>query len=218
MKSNKDELYFKLESIGFRVTNAAVKNRPEEIDIEKTLVESLYHIDTDGRLLSLILSWLTVHGSHLMADKFFKEYSDAKEFLGESPWFGAVCSYMFKLKDHRFKKGVKKLKSPHSFAFRDQSSLIKIKGSVDFLSDINILVPNSAIRIREEDVLTVEELVKANHQYRNRYIFGANWRAEIFTSIQNGAHNPNQVAKLLGIARSRVGIVFKEYMQVRDFI
>jgi len=218
LKSNKDELYFKLGAIGFRVTSAIRKNNLKEIDIEKTLIESLYHIDTDGRLLGLLLSWLGVHGPHVIADKFFNEYSNAKEYLGESPWFSGICSYMFKLKDHRFKKGIKKLKSPHSFALRDQSTLIKIKGAVDFLLDVNIQVPNSAIRIREQDVFTVEQLVKANHQYRNRCIFGANWRAEIVTTIQKGASNPNQVAKLLGIARSRVGVVFKEYMLVRDFI
>jgi hypothetical protein len=74
------------------------------------------------------------------------------------------------------------------------------------------------LRIRESDVFSVDELVKANRQYRNRYIFGANWRAEIITSIQNGAQNPNQVSKLLGIARSRVGIVFKEYSLIKKYI
>jgi hypothetical protein len=218
LKNNKDELYLKLGTIGFRVTSPLKRNSLNEIDIEKTLVESLYNIDTDGRLLSLILSWLKVHGSHVIADKFFNEYSNAKEYLGESPWFSGICSYMFKLKDHRFKKGLRKLKYPHSFGLRDQSSLIKIKGAVAFLQDMGIQVPNSALRIREEDIFTVEQLVKVNLQYRNRCIFGANWRAEIVTSIQNGARNPNQVAKLLGIARSRVGIVFKEYMLVREFI
>ncbi len=214
----KEELYLKLELIGFRVTNNGKNIVKSEVDIEKTLVEALYHIDSDGRLLSLMLSWMKIHGAHVIADKFFKEYSDSKEYLGESPWFSAICAYMYSLKDHRFKKGVAKLKKAHFFGNRDQSSLIKLKGAVDFFKNIGVLVPNSALRLRDQDVLSVEELVKINHQYRNRYIFGANWRAEIITSIQNGAHNPNQVAKLLGIARSRVGIVFKEYMQVREFI
>jgi hypothetical protein len=217
---NKDELYSKLEKIGFRVTATGNKrlSSKEDLDIEKIFIEALYQIDSDGRLLGLLFSWLSVHGSHLIADKFFKEYEDAKKFLGESPWFNAVCSFMMSQKDHRFKKGALKLKKSHSFGNRDQDTLIKLKGSVDFLADVGIQVPISALRIREQDVFSIEELVKSNLQYRNRYVFGANWRAEIITSIQNGAHNANQVAKHLGIAPSRVGIVFKEYMQVRDLI
>ncbi len=216
--SKKEELFFKLESIGFRVSHSGDYSHSKEPDIEKILVEACYHVDTEGRLLGLLVTWMKVHGSHVIADKFFKEYEDAKEYLGESPWFAALCAYMYSLKDHRFKKGVKKLKKPHSFGNRDQTSLIKLKGAVDYFEEINIMVPTSALRIREQDVLSVNELVKINHQYRNRYIYGANWRSEIITSIQEGAQNPNQVAKLLGIARSRVGIVFKEYMQVKEFI
>jgi hypothetical protein len=215
---NKEELFFKLEFIGFRVSYSEKYRSINKPDIEKTLVEACYNVDTEGRLLGLLITWMKIHGSHVIADKFFKEYEDAKEYLGETPWFPAMCAYMYSLKDHRYKKGVVKLKNPHSFGGRDQSSLIKIKGAVDFLEEIGILVPISAIRIRDQDVLSVEELVKVNHQYRNRYIYGANWRSEIVTSIQNGAQNPNQIAKILGIARSRVGIVFKEYMQVKEFV
>ena len=216
--SNKDELYIELESIGFRVTSSRAHHLNEVPDIERTLIKAIYQIDEDGRLLGLIFSWLEVHGEHLMADKFFKEYEEAKKYLGESPWFSGICAFLFERKDHRFKKGVKKLKKIHSFGNRDQSSLIKLKGSIKFLEDIGILVPSSSFRVRHQDVLTVDELVKSNLQYRNRYIYGANWRAEIITLIQKGAQNPNQISKLLGIARSRVGIVFKEYMLVKDLI
>ena len=169
-------------------------------------------------MLGLLVTWLNVHGSHLIADKLFKEYEDAKLYLGETSWFNGICSYMYSQKDHRFKKGATKLAKPHSFGNRDQSSLIKLKGAVDFLADIGISVAQSTLRIRESDILSVDELEKSNIQYRNRYIYGANWRAEIITSIQAGAQNPNQVSKMLGIARSRVGIVFKEYLQIKDYI
>lgn len=216
--TNKDELFKELEAIGFRVTSASSYKLQGIPDIERTLIKSLYHVDSEGRLLGLILTWLQVHGTHLIADKFFKEYEEARKYLGETPWFNGVCAYMYSEKDHRFKKGAKKLKKTHSFGNRDQASLIKLKGSVNFLEEVGILVPLTALRIREQDVMTVDELVKSNNQYRNRYIYGANWRAEIITLIQRGAQNPNQISKLLGIARSRVGIVFKEYMLIKDFI
>lgn len=213
---NKEELFSELEAIGFRVSH---KNKLMVTpDIERVIIKSLYFIDTEGRLLGLLFTWLNIHGSHLIADKVFKEYKEAKKYLGETPWFPAICAYMYSQKDHRFKKGVIKLKKNHSFGNRDQTTLLKLKGSVNFLEEIGILVPSSALRIREQDVLSVEELVKLNEQYRNRYIYGVNWRAEIITLIQKGAQNPNQISKLLGIARSRVGIVFKEYMLIKNFI
>ncbi len=66
------------------------------------------------------------------------------------------------------------------------------------LKAINILVPEGNTRIREDDVLTADELVSINLQYRNRMISGANWRAEIITCIMNGAENANQVANEVG--------------------
>jgi hypothetical protein len=216
--SNINEIFRDLEAIGFRVTYSSVPKLSEEPDIERTIVKSLYHIDEEGRLLGLIITWLKIHGTHLMADKLFKEYDAAKEYLGETPWFSGICSFMYSQKDHRFKKGVVKLKKPHHLGNRDQSSLVKLKGPIEFLESVGILAAETSLRIRESDVLTVDELVRTNRQYRNRYIFGANWRAEIITSIQNGAQNPNQVSKLLGIARSRVGIVFKEYSLIKKYI
>lgn len=216
--SNIDELFSELEAIGFRVTHGQHYSQDVAPDIERVIIKALYHIDTEGRLLGLLFTWLDVHGAHLIADKIFKEYEEAKKYLGETPWFSALCAYLYSKKDHRFKRGVKKLKKVHSLGNRDQTTLIKLKGSVKFLEEIGILVPTSAFRIREQDVMSVDELVKLSKQYRNRYIFGVNWRAEIITLIQNGAKNPNQISKLLGIARSRVGIVFKEYMLVKDFI
>ena len=64
----------------------------------------------------------------------------------------------------------------------------------------------------------MDELVSKNMQYRNRLIFGANWRSEIITAIMNGAKNANQVAKKLGINRTRVGIVFKEYQTISNHL
>ena len=216
--SKMDELFRDLEAIGFRVTYSKLPKLSEDPDIEKTIVKALYHIDDEGRLLGLMISWLKVHGTHLIADKLFKEYDSAKRYLGETPWFSGICSYLYSHKDHRFKKGVVKLKKSHHLGNRDQSSLIKLKGSIDFLENVGIFAAESSLRIRESDIFSVDELVKANVQYRNRYIFGANWRAEIITSIQNGAQNPNQVSKFLGIARSRVGIVFKEYSLIKKYI
>ena len=215
--NNQKNLYAKLDFIGLRVSHNERLSKGEVPDIEHTLIEACYEVDRDGRLLGLLFSWMMIHGDHLIADKFFKEYKNAKKYLGESPWFYALCAFRHHQKDHRFKKGLVKLKAPHYFGGPNQSSLIKLKGSVDYLQKLNIFVAPSSLRIRESDVLSQEELVKTNEQYRNRYIWGANWRAEIIGLIRKGAKTPGEIAKTLGLARSRVGIVFKEYMMVKRF-
>jgi len=210
-----DALYSDLVEIGFRVTHGPVEVRERTADIERTLIQACYHIDEDGRLLGLLLSWLKIHGAHVFPDKFLREYEQAKKYLGETPWVSGLCAYMDSIKDPRFKKGIQKRKVPHHLGNTDQSSLVALKGAEECFESVGIIVPRSSIRIREKDILSSEELIARNRQYRNRYAFGANWRAEIITAIQDGAETPAQVAKLLGIAKSRVGVVFKEFMQVR---
>lgn len=211
-----DILYNKLHAIGLRVNSIEKIN--DQYDIEESIVESLYFIDQDGRLLGLIFSWLKVHGNYLNADKLLREYERGIKYRGETPWFSAVCAFMVLNKDYRFKKGIIKISPKHYLGNSDDESLVKIKGSVSFLEEIGIIISQSSLRIRIDDVQSIEELIKKNRQYRNRHIFGPNWRADIITVIQNGAKNANQVAKELGINRSRVGVVFKEYFLVEKYL
>lgn len=211
-----DLLYSKLDKIGFRVTYDSTVDSSAPVDIERTLIEACYFIDEDGRLLGLLFSWLKVHGAHVIPDKLFKEYNQSQKYLGATPWFIAICAFMGSMKDPRFKKGIVKLKVPHHYMNQDQTSLIKLKGAVPYLEEIGLKLAQSSLRIRESDILGIEELISINRQYRNRYAFGANWRSEIINAIQNGADTPIKVSKDLGIARSRVGVVFKEFMQVKD--
>jgi hypothetical protein len=211
-----NELYAKFRKIGMRVNHGDHPETEERVDIEKTLVEAAYQIDEDGRILGLVFSWLFVHGDHVLADKFFKESEVAKAVKGECPWITAICAYRVFLKDLRFKKGLVPLRGPHHYQNSDQSTLIKLKGSVPYLEAMNIFLATTSLRIRTADVLTVNELIRMNPQYRNRYIYGANWRAEIIREIEEGAKSGNQIAKRLGIAQSRVSIVFKEYGHVQE--
>ncbi|MBF0209003.1 MAG: hypothetical protein HQK53_19250 [Oligoflexia bacterium] len=217
-KNIQNNLYAELEFVGFRVSHSEQLPMGEIPDIEHVIIKACYEVDKDGRILGLLLSWLMVHGSHIIADKLFKEYEMAKKYLGECPWFYAICAFRSHLKDHRFKKGLVKLKNPHYFGGASQSSLIRIKGCIDYLEKLNIFVATTSLRIREEDVLTIDELLKKNEQYRNRYIWGVNWRAEIIGLVLLGAKTPGEIAKRLGLARSRVGIVFKEYTLIKRFM
>jgi hypothetical protein len=206
------QLYGKLARIGFRVTAEEVQL--DFVDIEKTLIEGLYEVDQDSRLLGLIFSWAKVHSDHLIADKFLKLYKEASGLRGECPWVSALCAYLVHLKKHRFAKGIKKFDSEIWSGGRKLHAALKMDGAIDYLSPLNIFIPKGHLRIREGDILTVKELIETNPQYKNRFIYGANWRSEIITTIQRGFENPYQISKELKIGYSRAWIVFHEYQLV----
>lgn len=219
MKARDVDLYSKLSYIGIRVISQSIsKKNTEQPDIEETLIESLYSIDLDSRILSLILSWAKVHHKRILADKFFRTYEGYAKIKGKTPWFEAFCAFVFHLKDHRFKKGVNKVNPKKYLGNRNQDLNIKRKGAIEYLSSINVLIPNGSIRIRPSDILTPLELSKKNSQYRNRLVFGSNWRAEVFGLMKAGAVNPNQVAVKLGLNRSRVSEIFKDIKIVESFL
>ncbi len=204
-----DNLYGKLSKIGFRVNFD--QKIDDFVDIEKTILNALYEVDSDSRLLGLIFSWMQVHGDHFIADKFFKLYFETKEHLGECPWVSALSAHLLHLKNHKFKKGIKKFKDEVWVGGRKSKTALKMDGGIYYLKELNIMIPKKHLRIRENDIFSVKELIKTNEQYKSRFIYGANWRSEIILTIKRGFKNPYQVAKELGIGYSRVWTVFNEY-------
>lgn len=205
-----NDLYFRLQKIGFRV-NSTQKKSKEYVDIEKTIVDALYEVDNDSRLLSLVLSWVEIHGPHLVADKLIKYYQQGIEYRGDYPWVIALAARMMDMKDHRFKKLLTPFKNEIWIGGMPQKTALKMDGAVDYLEALNIKIPKGHLRIRHEDILSKEQLIKMNPQYANRFRYGANWRSEIITVIERGFDTPYRIAKELNISPSRVTLVFNEY-------
>jgi hypothetical protein len=183
-----------------------------------TILDALYEVDSDSRMLSLLFSWAKVHGDYLIADKFFKYYKQKAKYSGECPWIAALSAYMVHLKNHKFKKGLIKQKNEVWVAARKSESSRKMHGTIDYLEDLNIIIPTNFLRVRESDVITKDRLIKRNLQYRLRFQYGVNWRSEIIYSIQKGLHNPNKISKELGISYSNVWLVFNDYMKFQNYM
>jgi hypothetical protein len=212
---SKFNLYEDLSKIGFRVN--ANSNKSEDVDIETTLLKAIGEFDNDSRMISLVFSWLTVHHKQLLADKLFRNFKSI-ENKEKYRWFPAVCSFLVHLKDFRFSKGVSKAKKPIYIGDRNNSLSIKRKGNYEFLEGLNFFIPIGNVRIREKDILNSKDLSTLNLQYRNRLIFGPNWRSDIITSFQQGYKNANQISVHLGLNRSRVGEVLKSYKLIEEYI
>ena len=98
---------------------------------------------------------------------------------------------------------------------RKEKSLLKMKGpSLTYLSKYPC--PHLLRRDQRKDILTPKELLR-NPQYKNRYTYGANWRADIVWEIEKGAENANKISKYLRVRYPTVLSIFREYKLLARF-
>ena len=200
-----------LSKIGIRIWADDINEKFKGyVDIEETLIKALYEALTDGRLLSLIFSWQKMHGEHLIAEKFFKIVALYERVRGPNHLINAFCAYSVHLGFHKYKKGAVKIKE-EKFLTSEAPGAIKAHGSVDWLKKINILCPTTYFVLKEESIMTAEDLIKSNLQYKNRFIYGANWRSDIITAIQFGYDNPSKIKDLIGCSYEPANRIFKQY-------
>ena len=77
-------------------------------------------------------------------------------------------------------------------------AFVQAKGKVGWLpATSKLVIARDAVRVRDEDVLSVPELARQNRQYRNRWKYGACLRADIVTEVENGSIAPYRIAKNL---------------------
>lgn len=205
----------KLAAIGFRITSGELRRRPKglPVDIEQTLIEAILESARDGRLASLVFSWLKVHGAYVNVERLAKL---AKLYPERThPAIRLLSGYAAFALEHcgqKWKKLIRRSKEPvYLYPKEITESAVKLKGAVDYLERFGFVVPNSSIRIREEDALSPEELIKTNSWYRNRYLYGPSWRADIVTAIEAGARSPAEVVKTIGCSYEPAHRVFREY-------
>lgn len=208
------DLEYRLVHIGISLSIEGEVHKKAWVDIEQTLIDGCYEVESDSRLLSLLFSWIGVHGKYLNADKLIKLNRLTSRFRGESPWFYALCAFGVEKGILKLKKGIKKQKEAVFFRNEKSKTIFEMKGAIPYLEKIGIMIPEGNLRIRDKDVLPAEILLKKNKQFKNRLLFGANWRADIITAIEWGMENPNRISKLLGCSYEPANRIFREYMLV----
>ncbi|MBF0106205.1 MAG: hypothetical protein HQM16_12860 [Deltaproteobacteria bacterium] len=206
----------RLVAIGMRLSGVDLilrKGDKINTDIEKTILEAVLTINDDSSIASLLFSWIKVHGNYVITEKLSKltrGYHEDK--YPQIVWVHAIAAYAYENGMHKWNPLIKKYKQPqYLYPKKISESAIQLKGAIPYLKKNGFFVPEGSIRIREEDVLTPEELIKKNLQYKNRYIFGVSWRADIITMIQSGIKTPTEIAKLLGCSYEPAHRVFREY-------
>lgn len=204
-----------LVSIGFRVGQGCLLPVDEqaELDIERVLLGVVEEVPRDRRLSGVLLAWVKVHGGYVNAEKLGKLARKLRG-AGEAQviWLTAVARWAVECGFVKWKKLIQPASEPIYLYSREvTASAIARKGRVAWLAEVGFEVPEGSLRVRESDVMTPEELVKVNRQYRNRYLYGPNWRADIITAIESGLETPTEIMRRVGCSYEPAYRVWREW-------
>ncbi len=210
----------RLFSIGFRIgfEGDALSGTPKQwlalADIEQTLLEVTAQAQKDYRLLSVLMTWIQIHGEQVIVEKLFKRAKKldplagayAPEILNGMAVWATVC------KMEKWKKCISG-DPKHTYLIDEEitHSFEAYSGLKPEWLKYGVKVPEKMIRIRASDVLSPLELASTHHQYRNRLIYGASWRADIITAIQAGYRSPTEIARSIGCSYEPAYRVLKDY-------
>ncbi len=184
------ELYANLGSIGISVSSTSIRNI--YADIERTLIAAACAVPNDPRLLSLCLSWISVYGEKVNLDRVKKLAQETP-----APWLILFAKFGLFCRQSRWKV---LLGDPGGvFANGDIETAklrISLRGEEAWAKDSGFLIPVGSEPIDKKWILAPERLAKVNRHFRNKLIYGANWRADIATALEQGAKNAFQAAKM----------------------
>lgn len=202
-----------LWSIGIRVSGCHEDQPKTNTDIEQVLLSALEAFPSDARLVSVLHSWLKVHGNYVIVEKLGKfakkRWADTPQHL---PWLTMAAAWAHSCGYAKWKKLAQPVAGPvYLYPEKMTRSAVQMHGADACYEPLGIIIPNGSIRIRERDVLTPEQLAKANLQYKNRYLFGPSWRADIITAIQQGISSPMEICRAVGCSYEPAYRVSHEY-------
>jgi hypothetical protein len=169
-----------MAGIGFNFAVEPMGNAP----IESTLVHasSLGVDDGDLRVLAVLSTWLGVHHAHVNADHLIRCVATHSSSRVHGYW-SAVARWL--RDDRRFGR----LESTYDGPRLDLLAVgtdfqIARRGEDERFVGSALRVPAGALRDRVEDVVRPEVLVQRHAGYRNRVRMGANWRADVWTVLE----------------------------------
>lgn len=191
---------------GWSIPTTLIASAP---DIEETLLDAVREVHADAGLFSLLLSWIKVHGAYVIVEKLRKIARRRPE--KDVAWLAAVASFAVELGIPKWKVLARRMSETlYLYPQEITESAIGLKGAVPWLDAMNYRVPERSVRIREADALKPEALARFHRQYRNRYLYGPSWRADIITAIEEGARTPTEIAKRTGCSYEPAHRVFRE--------
>jgi hypothetical protein len=196
-----------LKGIGCNMAEKAPNNMfPEECLVKLTPL-----LLNDLKALKLCIGALSEHSNLIHPEMLFKFINDKEHDLNV---LGALLT---KLQDRRFSKIINHCKKAH-YKSAKPSKVLQLSAKIG-QANFDPVFKSFSIKISEVDAIdtkkiaTVEKLTKGNIYFKNRLLFGCNWRADIISCIQNGLTNPSEIKKRLNCSYETAHRVFSDYTQ-----
>ena len=196
----------KLAAIGILISSKPLtKNEVSGVDIESTLVEVFVALNEERnfRLLLPVFSWIEVHGSSVIIEKLLKILRKFAENKQDVSLAGLVAKFALHKRHRRWATIAKNFtyhaKSPRHLGPRDMAdSLLLLRGEENWAMGSGYKVPKGVISSNTKWVLSSKALAMFHHQYRNRLIYGPQWRADIISAYELGAKTPTEASRISG--------------------
>jgi len=225
---NGDKLTGDLNGIGF-LLNGPIHN---DAPIEETLIAASIEgmIRRDGRVMSLLTDWITIHASKINGDVltgmlFALDPSEMRSILVY--W----CANAQRLKnDLRFERLRRLYQGPRIDYLamleneRNEDSagtslLIRKNGEDQRFTATCMRVPNLVLRHRLKDVMTPAKLSKHHLGYRYRVMMGPTYRADIWALLRKYANlSVSELARRAHSSYNTAKLVKSDYELVkRDY-
>ena len=186
---------------------------PFDYDIEETLIEVVKESRDDYRLLGILISWISKHGDQIIPEKFLKKLAERDDVAIDDPILQFMIATAVVNGHKKWKSSLKVSHSDPLYPIGKETmiSSIKLKGRNEDYAKLGVMIPIGFLKSKDENAFSQEELAKSNPQYRNRLIYGANWRADVITAIEYGMKNPYQISKNIGCSYEPAYRIMKEY-------
>lgn len=199
----------KMRFIGIGITGGegrAIK-KTDWIDIEHTIYEASLIVPETSRIFLVLCSWVKVHGEYVIVEKLMKLQKKEK-----SPWLIALAIFAESVGHHKWSRLIEKIDGEYALSNVKVAQVgIDYHGEMDIFKNTPFKFDKKSLRVRESDVQDQQWLLKWNKQYRNRLIYGANWRSDIILAIDSGFQTPYKISKVIGCSYHPAHRIFKEY-------
>jgi hypothetical protein len=190
-------MFDKLASIGCQFSDVHLVS----VDIEETLaeaIETLPHSKERGRILKVLCSWIIENGNQVILEKLAKILEKKAANAADVSYGALLGAFAVEHKLHKWAI-LKKFKPDSVIEIGDRQ-----KPNADleeWAREVNFSMRKGSIQTDAKYTLSRPQIAKIHRQYRNRLIYGAQYRSDIVTATQIGITEVKDVVKIVGVSR-----------------
>ena len=208
----------RLAALGIMVSaRLLTKAERDSVDIEETLSEAFVAIGNDEnyfRFLSPLFSWIEIHADSVIVEKLLKINKRLQKPSSNLSLFSLAACFAVKCGFRNWARLliISEIESGGAiFGPRDLvESLLQLRGEEEWAKKCGVRLPKGVLTTNSKWVLSKEALARTNRQYRNRLIYGPQWRADIINALELGARTPAEASRISGASYEPCHRVLRE--------